>query len=128
MKLKPPGSISKKLILCFLIYTTFLVVGYTQSCTTTQFSKAFTFEGFGYAPILQQKSNGEFLFGGLKNYELTLGNINNEGSLLWSKKYSIQNPIVSSQRVCGTIDLNGNYFVGLPSNCVSLLTPSGDPI
>jgi hypothetical protein len=128
MKLKPPGSISKKLILCFLIYTKFLVVGHSQSCTTTQFSKAFTFEGFGYAPILERKSNGEFLFGGLNNYELTLGNITNEGNLLWSKKYSIQNPIVSSQRVCGTIDLNGNYFIGLPSNCVGLFNPSGDPI
>jgi len=101
---------------------------FSQTCSTFQISKAFLFDGYGYGNIFQQKSNGEFLFGGLNNYKLTLGNADHNGNLLWTKRYDISNNLFYTDKTSGVIDLNGNYFVGLPNDCVAILDPAGNPI
>jgi gliding motility-associated-like protein len=100
-----------------------------QSCISTQFSKAYTFEGSGdYANNCAILQNGHFLFGGLKNYQSTLTRTDNNGDTIWAAKYFNPNATMYNGYAVSDVDLNENCFISASVDCIALINTNGNVV
>jgi len=102
---------------------------HAQPCSSTQFSKTYTFEGSGGGQFFDRiAGTNKFYFGGIRNYNMVMSTADNNGNQLWSKQYKFDQARFYSLTDNATIDSTGNYFINIDANCIGLLDANGDPI